>query len=189
MTRIAVILSTLVFAAACDVGSVVSNNQGGPDGSVGGGGDTGGGSNGSGSGSGSNCIPLSNNLPTAHHNAGMTCLQGGCHLTGNTGANAPAYAVAGTLYRDPQGTNAYAGATITVTVGGTKHTAVTASDGNFYITSALMQQPPTNAMTGTTNASACPSTNAMSGLLVDNGGNCNNCHRTGGTTLPLYVLP
>lgn len=186
MTRIAVILSTLVFAAACDVGSVVSNNQGGPDGSVGGGGDSGGGSN-TGSGSGSNCIPVSNNLPTAHHNAGQTCLQAGCHLTGNTGAGAPAYAVGGTLYRDPQGTNPYAGATITVTVGGTKHTAVTASDGNFYITSALMPNPPTAAMTGTTNASACPSTNAMSGLLVDNGGNCNNCHKNGGTTTPMYI--
>lgn len=186
MTRIAVILSTLVFAAACDVGSVVSNNQGGPDGSVGGGGDSGGGSN-VGSGSGSNCINVSANLPAAHHNAGQTCMTAGCHLSGNTGAGAPAYAVAGTLYRDPQGTNPYAGATITVTVGGTKHTAVTASDGNFYITTALMPTPPSNAMTGTTNASACPSTNAMSGALVDNGGNCNNCHKSGGTTTPMYI--
>ena len=184
MTRIAVILSTLVFAAACDVGSVVSNNQGGPDGSVGGGGDTGGGSN---VGSGSNCTPVSANLPAAHHNAGQTCLTAGCHLIGNTGANAPAYAVGGTLYRDAQGTNPYAGATITVTVGGTKHTAVTASDGNFYITSALFTTPPSAAMTGTTNASACPSTNAMSGLLVDNGGNCNNCHKNGGTTSPIFI--
>lgn len=183
MTRIAVILSAFAFAAACDVGSVVSNNQAGPDGSIGG--DTGG-SN-PGSGSGSNCVPLSANLPTAHHNAGQTCMTAGCHLTGNTGAGAPAYAVAGTLYRDPQGTNPYAGATITVTVAGTKHTAVTASDGNFYIESALMTTPPSAANQGTTNASACPSTNAMSGALVDNGGNCNNCHKSGGTTSPIYI--
>lgn len=183
MTRIAVIL--FAFAAACDVGSVVSNNQAGPDGSVGGGGDSGGGSNGS--GSGSNCIPVSANLPAAHHNAGQTCMTAGCHLTGNTGAGAPAFAVGGTLYRDPQGTNPYAGATITVTVAGTKHTAVTASDGNFYISSALMTTPPSAGNQGTTNASACPSTNAMTGALVDNGGNCNNCHKSGGTTSPIYI--
>ena len=185
MTRIAVILSALVFAAACDVGSVVTNNQGGPDGSTGGT-DTGGGSN-VGSGSGSNCVPVSNNLPAAHHNAGMSCMTANCHLIGNTGGGAPAFAIGGTLYRDAGGQNPYAGATITVTVGGTKHTAVTASDGNFYITAALMPTPPSAANTGTTNASACPSTTPMSGSLVDNGGNCNNCHRAGGTTTPINL--
>ena len=186
MTRIAVILSALVFAAACDVGSVVTNNQGGPDGSVGGGGDTGGGSN-VGSGSGSNCVPVSNNLPAAHHNAGMTCMTAGCHLIGNAGGGAPEFAIGGTLYRDAGGQNPYPGATITVTVGGTKHTAVSASNGNFFISTALMPTPPSAAMQGTTNASACPSTTAMSGALVDNGGNCNNCHKTGGQTSPLFL--
>ena len=184
MTRIAVIL--FAFAAACDVGSVVSNNQAGPDGSVGGGGDVGGGGS-NGSGGGSNCVPVSANLPTAHHNAGLTCMTANCHLAGSLGPNAPAFAVGGTLYRDAQGTNPYPGATITVTVAGTKHTAVTASDGNFYIPSALMTTPPSAGNTGTTNASACPSTNAMSGQLVANGGNCNNCHRTGGTTTPINL--
>lgn len=181
MTRIAVILS-LVLAAACDVGSVVSNNQGGgPDSGVTGGGDSGGGS-----GSGSNCTPVASQLPAAHHNAGMTCMTAGCHLIGNTGAGAPEYSFAGTLYRDPQGTNPFPGATISVTVAGTKHTAVTASDGNFYIPKALAD-PPTAANTGTTNASGCPSTTAMAGALIDNGGNCNNCHRTGGTTSPMFL--
>jgi len=181
MTRIAVILAFAI--AACDVGSVVSNNQGGPDGSIGGGADGSGG----GSGSGSNCDALSTNLPDGHHNAGQACMQGGCHLIGNTGgANVPAFAYGGTLYRDSAGTNPYPGATIEVTIGGQTKKMVTGSNGNFYITSTLAS-PPTAAMTATTKASACPSTTPMSGALVDNGGNCNNCHKTGGTTTPIYL--
>ena len=42
-------------------------------------------------------------------------------------------------------------------------------------------------MTATTKASGCPDTTPMSGALVDNGGNCNNCHRTGGTTTPMHL--
>lgn len=190
MTRIAVILS-LVFAAACDVGSVVSNNQGGPDGSVTGGPD-------SGSNAGSNCEAVRTdtaNLPNGHHNAGMTCMTAGCHLIGNAGAGAPEYSFAGTLYKDTAGTQPYPGATVIVTVGGMTYKIVTSATGNagpgagnFFIPKALAP-PPSAAMTGTTSASACPTTTAMAENLVDNGGNCNNCHRTGGTTLPLYVSP
>jgi len=194
MTRIAVILS-LALVAACDVGSVVSNNQGGADGSIGGSN----GSNGSdGSNAGSNCSAVvtdTANLPNGHHNAGMTCMTAGCHLIGNAGAGAPEYSFAGTLYKDTGGTQPYAGATIIVTVGGTQHKVVTSATGdagpgagNFFIAKALAT-PPSAAMTGTTSASACPNTNAMAENLVDNGGNCNNCHRTGGTTTPLYVSP
>jgi hypothetical protein len=194
MTRIAVILSLVAAVAACDVGSVVSNNQGGPDGSIGSNG-----SNGSnGSAGGSNCEAIvtdTANLPNGHHNAGMTCMTAGCHLIGNAGAGAPEYSYAGTLYKDTAGTQPYAGATIIVTVGGTQHKVVTSATGdagpgagNFFIAKALAT-PPTAAMTGQTAASACPNTTAMTESLVDNGGNCNNCHRTGGTTLPLYVSP
>jgi len=191
MTRIAVIL--LALAAACDVGSVVSNNQGGPDGSTGGT-DTGGGSNGS--SAGSNCEAIQTaNAPDGHHNAGMTCLAAGCHLIGNPGAGAPEYAAAGTIYKDTAGTQPYPGATVIMKVGGTTTKMIAAATGdagpgagNFFVAKALAT-PPSAAMTGTTSASACPNTSAMSENLVDNGGNCNNCHRTGGTTLPLYVLP
>jgi hypothetical protein len=178
----AVILAFAAFAA-CDVGSVVSsNNQGGPDGSVGGGGDSGG----SNVGSGSNCDPVAANAPDGHHNAGQTCLQAGCHLVGNTGANAPGYSIGGTLWRDSGGASPYPGATIEITIGGTTHKITTASNGNFFLPPALIPAP-TAAAPGTTKASACPSTTPMSGQLVDNGGNCNNCHRTGGTTTPIYL--
>jgi hypothetical protein len=185
MTRIVVILSLVL--AACDVGSVVSNNQGGPDGSVTGGTDAPGG----GSGSGSNCEAINATPPDGHHNAGQTCLAAGCHLIGNAGAGAPEFSAAGTIYKDTAGTTPYPGATVIITVGGTTHkmyAASTGAPGNFYIAKALAT-PPSAAMPGTTKASACPNTSAMSENLVDNGGNCNNCHRTGGTTLPLYVLP
>jgi hypothetical protein len=179
MTRIAVILA--VALAACDVGSVVSsNNQGGPDGSVI---NTGGDSGGS---AGSNCDPVSANAADGHHNAGQTCQQVGCHLVGNTGAGAPEYSISGTLWRDSGGASPYPGATIEITVGGTTHKIITASNGNFFLPPALAPAP-TAAAPGTTKASACPSTLPMTEQLVDNGGNCNNCHRTGGTTTPIYL--
>ena len=126
------------------------------------------------------------NIPDGHHNAGQTCLQAGCHLIGNTGAGAPEYSFAGTLYHDVNGSMPFGGATIEVSVSSQVHKLVTASNGNFFITSALAS-PPTAAAPGTALASACPNTNTMAGQLVDNGGNCNNCHRTGGTTTPLYL--
>jgi len=178
MTRIAVILAFAI--AACDVGSVVTNNQGGPDGSMMGGVDSPVGSN------GSNCDPLATNNTDGHHNAGQTCLQSGCHLVGQTGAGAPEYSVAGTLWRDSGGASPYANATIEVTIGGTTHKLVTATNGNFFSPPALTPAP-TAGSPGTTKASACPSTLPMSENLVDNGGNCNNCHRTGGTTTPIYL--
>jgi hypothetical protein len=181
MTRIAVILAFAI--AACDVGSVVTNNQGGPDGSMNTGGPDGSGSVGS---NGSNCDAVSNTPPDGHHNAGQTCLQSGCHLVGQAGANAPEYSVAGTLWRDSGGASPYPGATIEITVGGTTRKIVTASNGNFFSTPQLTTAP-TAGTPGTTKASACPSTTPMSGQLVDNGGNCNNCHRTGGTTTPIYL--
>ncbi len=179
MTRIAVILA-FTFAAACDVGSVVTNNQGGPDGSMMGTPDSPVGSN------GSNCDAISQTPPDGHHNAGQSCLQSGCHLIGNTGGAAPAYSYAGTLYRDSAGTQAYPGATIEVVIGGQTHKIITATNGNFFLPPALAPAP-TAGSPGTTKASGCPSTTPMTGQLVDNGGNCNNCHRTGGTTTPVYL--
>lgn len=126
------------------------------------------------------------NLPDGHHNAGQTCLTAGCHLIGNTGAGAPEFSYAGTLYRDLQATNAFPGATIEIATGGTTHKVITATNGNFFIPKALAT-PPSAAMPASALASGCPSTMTMTGQLVDNGGNCNNCHRTGGTTTPIYL--
>jgi hypothetical protein len=172
MTRIAVICA--IFFAACDVGSVATNNQGGPDGGTGG----------SDSGSaGSDCEAVNTaNAPNGHHNAGLSCMTVGCHLIGNAGAGAPEYSYAGTLYKDLQGTQPYGGATVSIVVGGQTYKMITATTGdagdgagNFFIPAALAT-PSTAAMTATTKVSACPNTMPMATPLVDNGGNCNNCH-------------
>ena len=177
MTRIAVIVS-LALAVGCDVGSVVANNQGGPD--SGAGSDTG-------SNEGSDCEAVATaNAPDGHHNAGLSCMTAGCHLIGNAGAGAPEYSYAGTLYKDTAGTIPYAGGTVIVSIGGMTYKMVAAATddsattgtpgiGNFFIPKVLAT-PPTGAMTGTTKASACPTTLPMATPLIDNGGNCNNCH-------------
>ena len=177
MLRIAVISSLLL--AACDVGEIPT--AGGGDGG-GGGSDTGG---------GSNCEAIAASPPDGHHNEGMGCRTGGaCHNAQlGLGTNAPEFSVAGTVYKDTAGTLPYGGATIIVTIGGTTKKTIAATNGNFWFVPALLPGP-TATMTGTTSASACPITTAMSGLLVGGGGDCNNCHRNGGgTTLPVYVLP
>src|SRR6185312_2928651 len=95
MSRICVIVS-LLFASACDVGTVLANQGGGGDG---------GGSGGSGSGGGSNCGDLVSPAPPAHmhtaggtSNAGQACIAAGCHLDGMNGTGAPSFSYAGTVY-------------------------------------------------------------------------------------------
>jgi hypothetical protein len=185
MTRIAVI--SAIFFAACDVGSIATNNTGGPDGSM----------------PGSDCEAIAvANAPNGHHHAGENCMQAACHLIGNHDPAAPEYSYAGTLYKDLQGTQPYAGATIIVTVGGQTYKMVTAATddmatntdgtagiGNFFIP-AVLAAPSTAAMTGTTKASACPTTMPMATPLIDNGGNCNLCHAnppTQGAAGKLYI--
>jgi hypothetical protein len=175
MVRLAVLASLLL--AACDVGTIPAEGSDG-----GGGGDDGG---------GSSCEQLSASPPVGHHNDGMGCRSAaGCHnSTLGLGASAPAYSLGGTLYKDMAGTMPYAGATVIVTIGGMTKKAVTADNGNFWFVEALVATP-TNSMTGMASASGCPNTLAMSGALVNGGGDCNNCHRaTGGTTTPIYLTP
>jgi hypothetical protein len=176
MLRIVVISSLLL--AACDVGEIPGAGTGD------------GGGSGDGSGSGSNCEVIAAAPPDGHHNEGMGCrTAGACHNAQlGLGTGAPEYSVAGTVYKDTAGTMPYPGATIIVTVGGTTKKTISATNGNFWFVPALLPGP-TATMTGTTSASACPNTTPMGGLLVGGGGDCNNCHRNGGTTLPVYVLP
>ena len=82
----------------------------------------------------------------------------------------------------------YPGATVIVTIGGMTHKSIAADNGNFWFVPALVPGPSAT-MPGTTSASACPNTAPMVGQIVAGGGDCNNCHRNGGSTLPVYVLP
>ncbi len=102
--------------------------------------------------------------PNGHHNAGNACLS--CH----TGAGAPKWTVAGTLYADSAGSAPVAGATVTlVDAMGKTVTIVTASNGNFW-TSTAMTLPVHPKV------SKCPSSAAMTGIA---GGDCNGCHANG----------
>lgn len=179
MTRIAVILSVLI--AACDVGSIQQANTG-TDGGDGGG---------SGSGSGTDCETVNTaNAPDGHHNPGMSCIVAGCHLAGQEGTGAPAYSYAGTVYKDTAGTTPLVGGAVFVKLGATEKKTLSATNGNFWFVPGIAGlDSPTNAMTATTKASACPNSPPMIGALVQGGGNCNNCHRPGGTAAPVYVLP
>jgi len=170
MTRISVIV--LLFASACDVGTVLANQSG----------DGGGGS---GSGSGSACGDLVSPAPLKHthiaggtSNAGMACVASGCHLEGMTGTNAPAYSYAGTVYTTAAGTTPAAGSTIFITSAGTTRKLIADSDGNFFIDPLLLASPG-NQITTNTQATQCPTITPMVGALVAGGGNCSatgTCH-------------
>ncbi|MEO6773065.1 MAG: hypothetical protein ABI467_08570 [Kofleriaceae bacterium] len=182
MTRMFVIFS-LLFASACDVGSVLANEGGGD----------GGNGSGSGSGTGSNCGDLVSPAPDKHihivggtSNAGMGCVAVGCHLDGQTGTNAPAFSYAGTVYNTDGATPA-AGSTVFVTSAGTTRKLIADSDGNFFIDPVLLPAPG-NQIATNTSATLCPKVTPMIGGLVAAGGNCNaggTCH--GGTEGKIHL--
>ncbi len=187
MARIAV----LAFLAACDVGSVLTQQEMNTD------------AGGSGMGS---CEPLftpvpADNIhttpvdPTKPTNAGQGCMTAaGCHnLALGLGAGAPEYSYAGTLYLDAAGTMPAAGATILLTSAGVTRKLIAGNTGNFTEVPGLLAGP-SGTSTATSSASSCPTTTAMVGLLVAGNGNCNQggtCHGTGaagtGTQGPIHV--
>jgi hypothetical protein len=134
------------------------------------------------------CAAVSASPPDGHHNDGQSCIVAGCHLTGQTGTNAPPYAYAGTLFTTSAGTTPIAGATVSITLDGVEKSVITATNGNFFMPGGVAGlDPPTNTSTATTRASGCPYSVAMSGTLVQGGGNCNTCHRIGGVTAPIHL--
>jgi hypothetical protein len=173
MTRIFVIV-TLLFASACDVGTVLANTGSGDD---------------DGSG-GSNCANKADPAPTAHPHlddgtphAGRGCMDAaGCHNAGlGLGSSAPEYSYAGTVYTDAGGATPAAGATVFVTSAGVTKKLLADSAGNFQIEPALLASPG-NQITTSTAATQCPTSTPMVGGLVAGGGNCNGggtCHGGG----------
>lgn len=175
-----VVISSL-FLAACDVGAIPGA---GPDGGGGGGMD--------GSGSGSNnddvCVnavtpaaPKHTHADDATSKKGQACTAAGCHLVASPGAGAPGFSFAGTVFTAADGATPKPGATIKVIAGGTTVSTVSDEDGNFYSTQTV-------TLPGKTLATSCPTLAPMVGqILASGGGNCNNCHVTGGTTTPIFV--
>jgi hypothetical protein len=180
MTRTAVVLSVFL-AAACDVGSVPINSQGGVDASMGGNKDSA-----SGDGASATCATAVNPAPDVHlhavggtSNQGQNCLASGCHAANS----AQPFTWAGTVFAATTGAAPNPGAQIRVVAGGVTFQATTDKDGNFYSTQAV-------AFPGAhTNASKCPTTTPMSTILQTGNGACNSCHSraVGATTTQINL--
>jgi hypothetical protein len=161
MTRLSLLL---VFASACDVGTVLANTA--PDGG----------------GSGVDCptglTPLTPHMHTAGgtSNPGMACIVAGCHADTSKGQSV--YNYAGTVY-DPTGATGVGGIDVLVTLGGVTKKALTDSDGNFYIEDPILAAPSALMSAST---KVCNGPTPMVGVLVAGQGSCNQtgtCH--GGT--------
>ena len=160
--------SVLALVAACDVGSVPleGTESDGPDG---GSADPGPDPVGGDTPDGGAVEPAACDEPVAtqesgKHNAGEACLN--CHV----GGDAPRFQVGGTIYSALGGGSPVVGATVRmVDANGVEHVAISARNGNFWLTEAV-------ALPLTVQASSCPSTlNMVSQSTV---GNCNSggCH-------------
>jgi hypothetical protein len=114
-------------------------------------------------------------------NAGQGCMNANCHDPQALGAGAPGWQFAGTLYQ-PDGITPNAGASIKIIAadGLTTKSAVTDTDGNFFIAQGSLP----GAFPAQAAATACPTLTNMSDKLQNNstpakGGNCNGCHNGG----------
>lgn len=96
------------------------------------------------------------------------------------GTGATAFGFAGTLYTSAAGTTVLAGATIQVKSGTQTLTAVSDADGNFIFRGTV-------TFPATTVVTQCPSIIPMIASLTTGGGNCNNCHKPGGVTSPVFL--
>ena len=160
-------VAILVFFLACDVGiAPVTGPVDGPDG---GGGDpapepTGGGAD-AGAPVEIACDDAVATGASGEHNPGRACLD--CH---GGGGDAPTFRLGGTLYSSLAGGAPVVGATVRMTdAAGVEHEAISARNGNFWITEAITFPIQVSA-------SSCPSAQAM--VAPSAVGNCNasGCH-------------
>lgn len=115
-------------------------------------------------------------LPTpsdGNHNAGVSCIQSGCHTQPRKSVTAP-MTIAGTLYGSVSGGTAIAQATIhVIDANGVDHKLSTATNGNFWTTDPI-------AFPVRVRASKCPNIDQSMNSAVDStGGSCNSCHGAG----------
>jgi hypothetical protein len=167
LDRPLVTLTFLSLVFACDVGiAPIAGPRVGPDG---GGGDpapepTGGGAD-AGDPVEIACDDAVATGASGEHNPGRACLD--CH---SGGGEAPTFRLGGTVYSSLAGGAPVVGATVRVTdAGGAEHVAVSARNGNFWITEAI-------SFPVQVSASSCPSAAPM--IAPSTVGNCNasGCH-------------
>lgn len=118
---------------------------------------------------------FANATPTTNP-AGRACMQ--CH---GAAGPAPRFLIAGTVYKDATGTPAPQVEVRVVGADGVARTTYSNADGNFFFraaTGAVMFP----AVVGARDA------NTTKLMTIDAAnGNCNSCHRAGGTSSPLVV--
>jgi len=140
-----------------------------------------------------NCVDTRTALTGYEHedglgsHAGRSCIEGGCHLAGDLGPQAPAYHAAGTIYKADTVTPA-TGITvrfIPLTTAATRTEVVTDQDGNFFVlASAPTPFPSIPEVTG------CPDVNTrIEGALDPSYGSCatQSCHSAGAGRGPIFL--
>ncbi|MFT3695380.1 MAG: hypothetical protein QM831_19760 [Kofleriaceae bacterium] len=171
-------LVALVFASACDVGSVIANAGGGD----GGGGDD------------TPCpTGLTGNGAHTHMaggsaNNGMDCMAAGCHAESGGDPTAPVFSYAGTVYKDTSYSMTVPNVRVTIKVGGMTGHLTTDADGNFYDEQTL----PDPSLSATAMVTACPGPEPMSSPLLAGQGSCNSsaCHlQPGNAQKGIYGMP
>jgi hypothetical protein len=120
---------------------------------------------------------------------GRSCMDSGCHRSGDLGPNAPAYVFAGTVFK-PDEVTPQAGVTVRLTPfdNSAPITVVTDVEGNFYLEAG---PGVTNPFPSIPDVSACPNTETMiEGALDPSYGNCNanGCHELGGGIGPGAIV-
>lgn len=134
-------------------------------------------------------------MPTGPR-AGMGCIAVGCHLTGNTGAGATAFAFAGTVYKDTNGTTPQPGVTVRIFAAGGKRSlakAVSDSAGNFIIRGDFSAFPYETDVTGCGMDSVAQGIRPMLSPIARTDANCNaggTCHQAAPqkTATPVYLM-
>jgi hypothetical protein len=117
----------------------------------------------------------------ATHNAGLACINSGCHgTTTASAAGAPALLIGGTVYADYQGKTPAAGVEVRIMDSqGHVATAYSGPEGNFYLGATGSSGVAFPAVIGARNATA---TRPMITVLASSFGACGqaNCHVPGG---------
>jgi hypothetical protein len=112
-----------------------------------------------------------------HHHPGLDCMAGNCHGPGGSG-EAPAFTLAGTIYKQAAGTDPLPYASITIVDAmGTKLDITTTLNGNFYTSQTLVAPLKVHA-------SKCPDLVPMVAQVQF--GSCNACH-TAGKDGPIHL--
>lgn len=154
----------VIFTLGCN-GNVQVGPPNGVDAKPGGGGGGGGGAD-----VDENCIDLVGANGNGKHNPGRNCMEGGCHDGAVT-----KFTIAGTLYKDKDGSAPVAGATLVFTdENNAEIKLITASNGNYY-TSQNITFPVKVKATG------CPNSKSMGAEISEANGGCNKdgCHVAG----------